>query len=63
MKKFKVFVILVLAGLAGVFALQNMTVVEVQFLSWALSLPRVILVAVLVGVGFILGVIAAGISK
>ena len=41
--------------LVGIFALQNTTVVEVRFLFWGFSMPRSLLIFVLLAVGVIVG--------
>lgn len=44
-----------IAALVTVFALQNLTMVEVQFLGWSLVMPRALLVVVLLGLGALMG--------
>jgi uncharacterized integral membrane protein len=39
----------------AVFALQNVATVELTFLLWSFSLPRAIMVLVVLAVGFIVG--------
>ena len=41
--------------LVGIFALQNTTVVEVRFLFWGFSMPRSLLIFVLLAVGVVVG--------
>jgi uncharacterized integral membrane protein len=55
MKTFKSIVVVILLALVLIFAVQNMTIVEVQFLTWSVSLPRSLLVIALLLVGFVLG--------
>ena len=46
---------LTLVALVIVFALQNVTLVEVQFLFWGLALPRALLIFVVLMIGMIAG--------
>jgi len=46
---------LTLVALVVVFALQNVTLVEVQFLFWGLALPRALLIFVVLMIGVIAG--------
>lgn len=41
--------------IVGIFALQNTTVVEVRFLFWGFSMPRSLLIFVLLAVGVVVG--------
>ncbi len=38
-----------------IFIVQNMAMVEVQFLFWSLSIPRSLVLLAMMGVGFLLG--------
>jgi putative membrane protein len=40
-----------------IFAIQNVAEVEIQFLLWSYSLPRALLIAILLGTGFIIGML------
>jgi len=40
-----------------IFSIQNIAAVEIQFLLWSFSLPRALLIAILLGIGFILGLL------
>jgi uncharacterized integral membrane protein len=40
-----------------IFALQNIAAVEIQFLFWSFSIPRALLIAALMGIGFIIGLL------
>ncbi len=63
MMKVKAAIALVLVALAGIFAIQNATTVDVNFLVWSLSIPRALLIVVLLVVGFMLGITVSSISK
>jgi uncharacterized integral membrane protein len=52
---FKFAMILVLAGLALLFIIQNVAVVEIQFLFWSARLPRSLLIALVLGTGILIG--------
>jgi putative membrane protein len=40
-----------------IFAIQNFATVEIQFLLWSFSLPRALMIVILLGVGFIIGLL------
>jgi uncharacterized integral membrane protein len=40
-----------------IFAIQNVAAVEIQFLLWSFSVPRALLIAILLGIGFIIGLL------
>ena len=40
-----------------IFSLQNIAAVEIQFLLWSFSVPRALMVAILLGIGFIIGLL------
>ena len=40
-----------------IFAIQNVAAVEIQFLLWSFSIPRALLIVILLGVGFIIGLL------
>lgn len=40
-----------------IFAIQNIAGVNIQFLLWSVSLPIAVLTALLLGIGFLLGVL------
>ena len=52
---FKMLLILILSGLALLFAIQNVAVVEIQFLFWAIQMPRSLLFLLLLVIGVIIG--------
>lgn len=45
----------VLLSLVLVFALQNVAIVEVQFLFWSVRLPRSLLIFVVLAIGVVIG--------
>ena len=47
--------ILIIAVL--IFAIQNVAAVEIQFLLWSFSIPRALLIVILLGIGFIIGLL------
>ena len=52
---YKMLLILILSGLAVLFIIQNVAVVEIQFLFWATQMPRSLLMFLLLSVGVIIG--------
>lgn len=40
-----------------VFSIQNIAAVEIQFLLWSFSIPRALLIIILLGVGFVIGML------
>jgi uncharacterized integral membrane protein len=51
----RLFITLLLGGLLGVFALQNMATVELTFVFWTFESRRIIVIAVSLIVGLIIG--------
>lgn len=51
----KLIISLILAGLAVLFIIQNVTVVEIRFLFWTLSMSRALLMFFILAVGIIVG--------
>jgi uncharacterized integral membrane protein len=51
----KLIINLILAGLALIFIIQNITVVEVRFLFWTLSMSRALLMFFILAIGMIVG--------
>lgn len=47
--------ILVLSLLSALFILQNMKVVEIRFLFWAIEMPRSLLMLLLIAIGMTIG--------
>ena len=52
---FKMIVSIVLAGIAVLFIIQNVTVVELTFLFWTVSMSRALLMFLFLSIGIILG--------
>lgn len=55
MKTVKSIVLVILLALVLIFAVQNMEIVQVKFLTWSVAMPRSLLVMVLLLIGFVLG--------
>jgi len=51
----KLLLILILAGLAVIFIIQNVAVVEIQFLFWSFQMSRSLLMFFLLAMGIIMG--------
>jgi uncharacterized integral membrane protein len=47
--------LLIIAAL--IFAVQNFATVEIQFLFWSFALPRALMILILLGIGFIIGLL------
>ena len=62
MKKLKAIVAIVLLIVVVIFAVENAATVEIQFLAWSFSAPRALMVVGLLAIGFVIGVIASGLS-
>ena len=52
---FKLVLGIILAGMAAVFIIQNVTSVDLTFLFWTLSMSRALLMFLILSLGFILG--------
>ena len=52
---YKLLLILILAGLVVLFIIQNVAVVEIQFLFWSAKIPRSLLVVLMLAIGAIIG--------
>ena len=63
MMKVKAVIALVLIAVVSIFAIQNATTVDVNFLFWSISVPRVLLVVALIAAGFMLGITVSSLSK
>jgi putative membrane protein len=46
---------IILAGMAAIFIIQNVTSVDLTFLFWTLSMSRALLMLLILSLGFILG--------
>jgi len=51
----KKILVFILTGVSLLFIIQNMAVVEIQFLFWSFSLPRSVFLFVLLAVGVLVG--------
>ena len=52
---YKLVTVLTLAGLAVLFIIQNVTVVEIKFLFWSLQMSRALLMFGLLAIGVMIG--------
>jgi putative membrane protein len=52
---FKLIFSIAMAGMAVLFIIQNVTVVDMKFLFWTLSMSRALLMSLILSVGIILG--------
>lgn len=52
---YKMLVILVLIGFVVLFIIQNVAVVEIQFLFWSTQIPRSLLMFLLLAIGVVIG--------
>ena len=52
---FKLILSIAMAGMAVLFIIQNVTVVDMKFLFWTLSMSRALLMFLILSVGIILG--------
>jgi len=52
---YKLILILILAGLILLFIIQNVAVVEIQFLFWSIQMSRSLLIFFLLAIGIIIG--------
>lgn len=62
MRKIKAVFSLTLMGLVLVFAIQNSANRDIQFLIWSFSMPFVLLIALLLGTGILIGLTICSIS-
>ena len=60
---FKLITVLILAGLVVLFIIQNVAVVEIQFLFWSMQISRSLLIFLLLAVGMVMGWFLHGYSK
>ena len=51
----KFLLVLVLVGLAVIFVIQNVAIVEIQFLLWSFQMSRSLLIFLLLVIGVIIG--------
>lgn len=57
MRSLKSILSLLLVIAVLIFAIQNVAAVEIQFLLWSFSIPRAMLIVILLGTGFIIGLL------
>lgn len=57
---YRLLLTLVLGGLAALFVVQNVAVVEVRFLSWSFAMSRSLLVFLMIAIGIIIGWVLHG---
>lgn len=55
MMNIKLTLLLLLSGLAVLFILQNVTVVEIKFLLWSVEMSRALMMFLLLAVGIVIG--------
>lgn len=63
MNKAKSILSIILITLSVIFLLQNMVTVKIEFLIWSLTVPRALLVVILIGIGFIIGLLVSNYSN
>ena len=51
----KLIICLALAGLAVIFIIQNVTVIDIRFLFWTLSMSRALLMFFVLAIGVVIG--------
>jgi uncharacterized integral membrane protein len=52
---YKMIIVLIFTGLAVLFIIQNVTVVEIKFIFWSFQMSRALLMFILLAIGFIIG--------
>ena len=57
MRSIKKIISLLLIIAMLIFSIQNIAAVEIQFLVWSFSIPRTLLIVILLGIGFIIGML------
>jgi uncharacterized integral membrane protein len=57
MQSIKSIISLLLIIAVLIFAIQNVAAVEIQFLVWSFSTPRALLILILLGIGFVIGML------
>ncbi len=60
---YKLALILVLSGLAVLFIIQNVVVVEVRFLFWSIAMSRSLLMFFMIAIGMIIGWVLHGVFQ
>jgi uncharacterized integral membrane protein len=59
----KLFMIVGFFGLVAILLIQNSQLVTFRFLAWTIQAPEMAAILVLVGIGFLLGILAATTGK
>jgi lipopolysaccharide assembly protein A len=57
MRSIKSIISLILIIAVLIFSIQNVAPVEIQFLLWSFSIPRAMLIVILLGIGFVIGLL------
>jgi putative membrane protein len=57
MRSIKSIISLLLIIAVLIFSIQNIASVEIQFLLWSFSIPRALLIVILLSIGFIIGML------
>lgn len=57
MHSIKTIISLLLIIAVLIFSIQNIAAVDIQFLVWSFSIPRALLIVILLGIGFIIGML------
>jgi len=57
MRSIKSIISLILIITVLIFSIQNIAAVEIQFLLWSFSIPRALLIVILLGIGFVIGML------
>jgi putative membrane protein len=57
MQSIKKIISLLLIIAVLIFSIQNIAAVEIQFLLWSFSIPRALLIVILLSIGFIIGML------
>ena len=60
---YKLALIIVLSGLAVLFIIQNVVVVEVRFLFWSIAMSRSLLMFFMIAIGMIIGWVLHGVFR
>lgn len=63
MHQIKLFSIIVLISLMSIFAIQNVAVVELQFLIWSIEIPRALLLLLVLLIGITIGYVGHALVK
>ena len=61
--KIKSIITLLLVAMVAIFVIQNATIVDIKFIFWSLTVPRALLVVILLVVGFMSVITISSFSK